>query len=310
MTGNLTNHDSGVIVEGTPVSTYAQGSLESGKAFLPQVGVNWKLNHQNEVFADVAENVRAYQAGGNGFGNSPWGTTQLGFNALTSTLKPESAWSEEAGFRHTAKLLTGQVNYFHVNYSNRLLAIQQGASIAGNASILSNVGGVTTNGVDGAISLHLPQGWTLYNALTVSKSTYNSNFTADGITYDTGGKVGVDSPEFLYKNELSYSGSSAFKGFDAHIGSDYMGKRYFTYSNDGSVDGRFLADFGTSYHVDEAGLFSELKLQFNVYNLANAKYWSTVGTNGFIYSDPLSVANNTLQVGAPRTISGGFSVKF
>jgi len=89
-----------------------------------------------------------------------------------------------------------------------------------------------------------------------------------------------------------------------------MGKRYFTYSNDGSVDGRFLADFGTSYHVDEAGLFSELKLQFNVYNLANAKYWSTVGTNGFIYSDPLSVANNTLQVGAPRTISGGFSVKF
>ena len=66
----------------------------------PQFGVNWKLHNGNEVFGDVAENVRAFQAGGNGFGTSPWGTTQAGFNALTNGLKSESSWSEEAGFRH------------------------------------------------------------------------------------------------------------------------------------------------------------------------------------------------------------------
>ena len=307
MTGNLSAFDTGVIKEGTAVSTYAQGSLESGKPFLPQVGANWKLNKKNEVFADVAENVRAYQAGGNGFGNSPWGTTQAGFNVLTSSLKPESAWSEEAGLRHVDSIIQAQANYFHVNYANRLLAISQGAGIAGNASILSNVGGVTTNGVDGAISVALPRSLTLYNAITYSKSTYDSDYTSGGTTYDTAGKVGVDSPQVLYKNSLSYNG---LKGFEAHIDSDYMGKRYFTYSNDGSVGGRFLANFGTSYHTAEVGPFSELKVQFNIYNLASEKYWSTIGTNGFIYSDPLSVANNTLQVGAPRAITGSFTAKF
>jgi iron complex outermembrane recepter protein len=313
MTGNLTAFNTGANLKPTDVaSNYAQGSLTSGKPFMPQVGVNWKMNKTDELFADVAENTRAFQAGGNGFGTSPWGTSQAGFNALTNNLKAESAWSEEAGYRHTEDKVVAQVNYFHVNFSNRLLAIQQGPGIAGAASLLSNVGGVTTNGVDGAIQVRTQSGWSLYNALTLSKSAYDQDYNVTGstgvtTTVQTGGKVAVDSPEFLYKNELKYTGS---KGFDVHIASDYMGKRYFTYTDDNSVGGRFVADFGTSYHVNEVGIFDEVKLQFNVFNLANTKYWSSIGTNGFIASDPTSVSNNTLQVGAPRTFSGALSMRF
>ena len=89
-----------------------------------------------------------------------------------------------------------------------------------------------------------------------------------------------------------------------------MGKRYFTYTDDNSVGGRFLGEFGTSYHLDEVGPFDQLKLQFNLYNIASTKYWSTIGTNGFVASDPTSVNNNTLQVGTPRAITGTFTVKF
>jgi iron complex outermembrane receptor protein len=312
MNGILTGFDTGLNLNPTDnASNYAQGKLQSGKAFMPQFGVNWKLNKQDEVFADVAENTRAFQAGGAGFGTSPWGTSQAGFNSLTNNLKAESSWSEEAGYRHTADKIQAQVNYFHVNYFNRLLAITQGAGIQGNPSLLSNVGNVTTNGVDGAISIRSQSGWSLYNGLTLLKEAYDSNYNVAGstgavTTVLTGGKVAVDSPEFLYKNELKYT----LKGFDAHIGSDYMGKRYFTYTDDNSVAGRFMADFGTSYHIDEVGIFDQLKLQLNVSNLANAKYWSSIGTNGFLASDPTSVALNTLQVGAPRTISGAFSVRF
>jgi len=286
-TGNLVGFNVGLDLAPTATAAnYAQGKLTSGKPFLPQVGVNWKLNKQNEVFADVAENVRAFQAGGNGFGTSPWGTSQAGFNALTNNLKSESSWSEEVGVRHQEKSFDAQANYFHVNFSNRLLAIAQGPGIAGDASILSNVGGVTTNGVDGAVTVRLNPEWTFYNAVTYSRSTYNDNYGS--------------------KNELSYSK----KGFDAHLDSDFMGKRYFTYSDDGSVGARMLGNFGTSYHFDEVGPFEQLKLQFNMYNIASTKYWATVGTNGFVYSDPQSVANNTLQPGAPRSITGSFSVKF
>ena len=98
------------------------------------------------MFADGANNVRAFQAGGKGFGTSPWGTTQAGFDALTANLKPESSWTEEGGYRYNGGMVQAQVSYFHINFANRLLAIEQGAAIAGNASILSNVGGVTNNG--------------------------------------------------------------------------------------------------------------------------------------------------------------------
>jgi iron complex outermembrane receptor protein len=316
-TGTLVGYNVGVDLNPKDTaSNYAQGKLTSGKPFLPQVGVNWKLSKQNEVFADVAENVRAFQAGGNGFGTSPWGTTQAGFNALTNNLKSESAWSEEGGVRHTDKMVDAQASYFHVNFSNRLLAIAQGPGIAGDASILSNVGGVTTNGVDGAVTVRITPEWTLYNSITYDRSTYNDNYSSVGAatatnpsgitTYLTGGKVVVDSPEVLYKNELSYSK----KNFDAHLDSDFMGKRYFTYSDDGNVGERMIGNFGASYHTDEIGPFEQLKLQFNIYNIASTKYWGTIGTNGFVYSDPLSVADNTLQPGAPRTITGTFSVKF
>ncbi len=308
-TGNLTAANTGPIVIpqfSSNSASFAQGSLESGSAFLPQFGFDWKINQKDELFADVAKNVRAFQTGGNGFGTSPWGTTQAGFNALTGTLKPESSWSEEVGYRHTDNRINAQANYFHVNFRNRLLAITQGPGIAGNAALLSNVGGVTTNGIDAAGTVQFMNGWSLYNAVTLSRSTYDSDYTAGGHVISTGGKVVVDAPQFLYKANLTY----AHKGLDAHIGADYFSKRYFTYTDDNYVDGRFLADFGTSYHIDEAGIFDQVKLQFNIYNLANAKYYSTIGTNGFIASDPTSVNNNTLQVGAPRAISGTFSVRF
>ena len=306
-TGTLTGFDEGINLAPTDsTANYAQGKLTSGKPFLPQVGIDWKLGQGNEVFADVAENTRSFQAGGKGFGTSPWGTTQAGFNALTNNLKAESSWSEEGGFRHTSNHLQAQASYFHVDFSNRLLAIQQGPGIAGNASLLSNVGGVTTNGVDGAVTYRLNSGWSIYNAATFSKSTYNNDYTSGTTTYATGGKIVVDSPEFLYKNELSYTK----KGFDAHIGSDFLGKRYFTYTDDNSVGSRWLADLGTDYHVDEVGPFNQLKLQLNFYNLFNNKFWGTVGTNGFVASDPTSIANNTLQPGSPFAITGSFTARF
>jgi iron complex outermembrane receptor protein len=116
----------------------------------------------------------------------------------------------------------------------------------------------------------------------------------------------VDTPEGLYKTALDLHKYGAF----AHIGADYMSERYFTYSNDGSVAGRFLAEIGAGYGRTELGAFKDLKAQINVSNLLNSQYWASIGTNGFRYSDPLSVANNTLQVGAPRTISGTLSVRF
>jgi iron complex outermembrane receptor protein len=295
--------------------TYAEGKLTSGKPILPQVGVNYKIDKSNEIFGDAAYNVRSYIPGGYGYGTSPWGTTQTGFNALKSTTHPETSWTEEVGFRSTTQHVAAQVSYFHVNFQNRLLAFSQGAGIAGNASILANAGGVTTDGVDGSVSIRVTPEITLYNAATWNKSAYDSSTGANGACIYPGpggtclplkGDIVVDTPKALYKSSLEYNKQGLF----AHIGADYMSTRYFTYSNDGSVAGRFLADFGAGYQREELGAFKEVKAQLNVSNLLNSTYWASVGTNGFIYSDPQSVSNNTLQPGAPRTVVGTLSVRF
>jgi len=295
---------------------YAQGSLTSGKPILPQFGANYKINKNSEIFADVAYNVRAYQPGGYGFGNSPWGTTQAAFNTLHSTLHPETSWTEEGGFRSTTDHLAIQASFFHVNFSNRLLAFANGKGIQGNPSLLNNVGGVTTNGVDGAVTVRLGSQLSFYNGATWNKSTFDSNVVtasgaclyndANGNCLSIKGKIMVDTPEGLYKTSLDWKKSGAF----ANIGADYMTTRYFTYTNDGSVGARFLAQAGAGYKREDLGAFKELKAQFNVYNLANAQYYASIGTNGFSGSDPLSLANNTLQVGSPRTMVGTLSVRF
>jgi iron complex outermembrane receptor protein len=287
---------------------YAQGALESGKPFLPQFGANYKIDGHNEIFGDASYNVRSYVPGGYGYGTSPWGTTQDGFAVLKSTLHPETSWSEEFGFRSTTSKASIQASYFHVNFSNRLLAVAQGAGIAGNASILSNVGGVTTNGVDGAVTFRLGSDFTLYNGATWNSSTYDSDVkTSSGaLLYATQGKVVVDTPKEMWKNSLDWHKKGAF----AHIGSDYMSTRYFTYSNDGSVDGRFLTEAGAGYTRESLGIFQDLKLQLNVYNLMGERYYSSIGTNGFIYSDPQSINDNTLQVGSPRTVVGKLEARF
>ena len=297
-------------------NTYAQGKLTSGKPILPQFGANFKLDKNNEIFGDAAYNVRSYIPGGYGYGTSPWGTTQAGFNALTSTLKPESSWTEEGGFRSTTRKVAAQVSYFHVNFADRLLAFAQGSGIQGNPSTLNNAGGVTTNGVDGSVSYRITPQITLYNAATWNRSTYDKNVvTSTGACLYTDskgnclsiqGKITVDTPEALYKNSLDFRQ----KGLFAHLGSDYMSTRYFTYTNDGSVAGRFTVDAGLGYGFEQLGAFKDLKLQMNAYNLLNSQYWASIGTNGFVASDPQSVANNTLQPGAPRTIVGTFSVRF
>ena len=307
-TGTLVAHDSPALT-GTLASAYAQGKLTSGKPFLPQFGANYKLDKKSEIYGDAAYNVRAYVAGGNGFGPAPWGTTQLSFDASKNTIKPETSWTEEFGYRYTSDRVTAETSFFHVNFSNRLLALQQGPSIAGNASVLVNVAGVTTNGIDGAATVQLGHGFSLYNGITWNRSTYDDNVNAYSgstpVTYYYKGKIAVDTPEFLWKTSLGYHNHGFFTNLDA----DYMSTRYYAYDNTGSVDGRFLSNFSTGYKKSELGPLQDLKFQLSVYNLLDEKYYSSIGTNGFVNTDPTGTVG-TLQVGSPRTFVGSLSARF
>jgi iron complex outermembrane receptor protein len=290
----------------TAVGNYAQGGLYSGSKFLPQVGVNQKLFGRDEMFADVAKNMRAFMAGGPGMGTSPWGTNQANFNNyVKGSTKPETSWSEEIGYRLNLPKTVAELSLFNINFSNRLLAAAPGGvSIAtGAPNILTNVGGVTSRGVDLAVTQKLPYHLSWYNGATWNRATYDKDVIASGVRYDTKGKVTVDTPEYLFKTDLAWHDDAWF----AHVGGAYTGKRYYTYTNDNDAAAYFIANLGVGYVFDEIGPLHDSRIQLNVYNLLDKKYVSTF-TN-FDFTDAAG-KNADLLVGAPRTIMGSISIKW
>ena len=59
-------------------------------------------------------------------GLSPFSTTQVGFNAISDGLKPETSQTVEGGWRLNTREVEAVVAAYAVQFKDRLLAIQQG----------------------------------------------------------------------------------------------------------------------------------------------------------------------------------------
>jgi outer membrane receptor protein involved in Fe transport len=275
---------------------FPTGSISTTEGFLPQFGALWDVTAHEQVFANIQENVRQfipYSQGGNFYGTSPWNLgTQAAFNLFKSTVNPESSWTYEVGVRSHRPvdlgLLTsieGQASVYHVDFSNRILNIAPYNFINPAPSILVNVGGVTTNGVDIAGTLNFGPHFHLYDGLSYNKSTYDSNYdsgtaTVGGVTSPvvvaTGGKTVPGEPDWLNKTILSTN----YGPFEAQVSGDFVGRRYATYLNDLSVKSTFLVGLEGSYVFRSTPVpyLQTAKLALNVTNLGDVKGISTLVT--------------------------------
>ncbi|MFG6489639.1 TonB-dependent receptor [Roseateles sp. BYS78W] len=286
------------------VGTGPVGSITASKGFLPQVGLNYRLSRSDELFASVSRNMRAYQ--GAATGTTPFATTQTGFDAIKGSLRPETSDNFEAGWRTSSKLYEAAVTAYLVNFKDRLLGVTQGSGIQGNPTVLSNVGGVRTKGLEAALSLRLMPGVSWYNSLSLSNSTYRDNVVSkdasnNPVTVATAGKHVVDAPDQMVKSILSYDDGQWF----GNLGADYMSKRYYSYLNDAAVSGRTLFNLSGGLRAKSLGFLSEGSVQVGVTNLGDKKYISTVGSNGFGNSGD----SQTLLTGAPRQFFVTFTGK-
>ena len=118
--------------------------------------------------------------------------------------------------------------------------------------------------------------------------------TAAGVTR-LDGRTAVDSPENLAKLEFGYDDSKLF----ARIGVSHVGERFYTYTNDASVGSYTILDLSGGYRFGSFGVLKNLTAQFNVTNLADEEYVSTIGSNGFTNTDATGTGQ-TVLAGAPR----------
>jgi len=171
--------------------------------------------------------------------------------------------------------------------------------------VLSNVGGVRSYGLEASLSLRLQPGLTWTNSLSESRSTYLDNVISGTTSVDIKGKHVVDAPDTMLKSILGYDNGSLF----GDIGGDFMSTRYYSYTNDASVPSRLLFNASGGYRFAPFGVVKQSSLQFNVTNLTNRRYIATLGSNGFVNSDPNGTAQ-TLLPGAPREWTVTFAAKF
>lgn len=270
------------------------GSIEVEDMFLPQAGLLVRLGDA-ELFANYNENMRAYQIAAT---SGPFSTTQAGFDAIADTLEPETSQTYEVGGRLRAGAFQGSVAAYYVDFKNRLLSVSSGSAIVGSPSILQNVGNVRSYGFEVAGTYQPMPGLSLSAAYAYNDSTYRDDVGAVAIK----GKTVVDSPEHIASGDIAYDSDMLF----GRIGANYMSKRYYTFTNDQSVDGRVVVDLSLGIKFPGEGWMSGWALEGSVTNLFDEDYVSTVGSGGFGNSGD----RQTLLPGAPQqfyiTIRRGF----
>ncbi|WP_066532114.1 TonB-dependent receptor [Erythrobacter sp. CCH5-A1] len=273
-------------------SPLAVGEIKSEDFFLPQVGVLYTFGGGNEVFASFTQNQRAFTAAAT---TGPFATSAAGFAALRDRIEPEKTNTYEVGFRFGEGQLSGVIAAYLVNFSNRLLAVPQGPGIVGNAALLSNVGDVRSIGAEIGLQWQPVADFTVTGSYAYNENTYRNDIVnqAGVVVQAIDGRTVVDSPESIANLELAYDDGM----FYARANANYTSERFFTYSNDRSVEGRVLVDALIGVRLNSDNKFLDgLAIEGTVTNLFDEDYVGTIGSNGFGFSGD----NQTLLAGAPQ----------
>ena len=287
-------------------------SLTSSKPFLPHFSGEWRFAPGHQLYFDIAENVKVYPVSGYNSGSSPFSTSQASYLASKSSLQPETDWNFAGGYRYTGRLISGSLYGYHTIFSNRLQRISTGPTTQPYTTI-QNVGGVTMSGVDGAVTLTPVKGLNLTNSISYNHAVYDDNITqtinGSRVTYNIKGQQVVAYPRLMYHADLSYT----WHDLQAHIEAQYVGKRNLSYTGDTKVPSYWLTNFGARYDLSKqlhrlshTGFVQHLSLDFNVYNLTNVKYISTMGQNGY----PMTGDYQSVVLGAPRQYFGAVHADF
>lgn len=283
------------------IGTRAGGTLETKDNFVPQAGVRWKLGDGVELFGSFAENLSALRAGVGG----PFSASQTAFNLFAATLEPETSRTFEGGVRYVTPELEASAAAYTVTFDNRLLAIARCAGIVGCPGSFANVGEVRSNGAEFTGRWRPDEAFDLFASFSYNDSQYKSDYLDGTTLVRADGKQVVDAPKVLVAAEATYRWNS----FDFRLGAKFTDERFITYLNDSKVDSFWVVDATVGYDFGEIGFAQSLRAQLNLTNLFDEAYFATVGSNGFVTSDPDGL-NYTLLSGAPRQAFLTFDATF
>jgi len=294
------------------------GSMTSSEAFLPHVNIDWRFLPGHELYFDFAENMRPYGVAGTGGSTSPWAvsqpatsdgsvpaqTSQQLFQNLQRTLKPETDFTYLLGYRYSSRYVIASVDGYHTDVRHRLISASVG-SLNDPLTTVIDTHKAHMDGADVTVTLMPVRGLTFYNSFSYNHFVYGANVNiceGTGDVCDIKGKRLDGYPSFMYKSNLAYT----YRGFTVHFDANFYSNRPFSVMNDTHVPAYWLANTGARYRFGNYSVLKNITVDFNVYNLFNAKYIAMAGENGF----PVSGDYQSMERGAVREFFGTVSTEF
>jgi len=285
-----------------PDSARPDFSIPTKAGFLPQAGLVFSASTQDEFFANVSENVNALPYSPQ---TGVYNTNATAFQFFRDNTKPERATTVEGGYRTRRGPVEASLTLFNVAYRNRLIGVSVCPLTATCVSSFANVGGVTSRGAEGLLSVALAKGWAFTTSAAFTDATINDNYISGASdTVQSKGKRVVDTPRLLGNAQLRYSRS----GFTAQLSGRHVAERYFSILNtsDGKVPSYTTLDANVEYTLRAVPGLRELTFRANALNLGDANFIGTLGTNGMT----LRGDTQTMLAGARRLLFFSIGTRF
>ena len=289
------------VTTGSPTFTMPGSEVVKYNRLLPNFGLTyqpWGTMHQfffayaTELSAPKTDNL--YNGGVTGFG-----TPLVHFSSF-ATVAPETSTSYDLGYRYHGEDVHASVTIWNSQFRNRIVSTfdpEQGISID------HNLGTVNMAGMDIEGGYDVDDAFSLFGTASYLKTRVVNNLPISAtVTLPTAGKQLVESPNFMFTGRAQYT----LYGFRIGVDGKFVGTRYATDVNDYKVPSYFTANADVTYDLGELGWTSSY-LKFNVENLFDQKYFSSVGTSRSCFTPVApTIAGCTsyplLSVGFPRTL--------
>ena len=272
---------------------------------LPQIGVRFKLDSQQQVFANIGKNFRAPP----NFAYAPTNgnvTITNGVAVLTGNIKAETSITTDLGYRLQSKAITFSATAFNVDFKDR----QANSFDTGTLkSIYTNAGNARTRGLELELGTVPISGWSAYGSLTIQKSKVLGDIrTSATSVLPTTGKQFSLTPQMLAGLSVQYSQGP----FYARVKAKRTGRQYATLMNDEEVPSYTTAELDAGYKFANFGFIKSPQLRLNVSNLGNSKYRNpSSGTVLNVVAVGTQAAGNVFYyLGAPRFFSATLSADF
>jgi iron complex outermembrane receptor protein len=283
----------------TPGNTVDYSVSNTYRDTLPQVGMRYRLNATDSVFANWVKNFRAPQN---------FVLYEPNQAARTRDLKAETSTNLDFGFRHQSKNLNLGATLFLTEFKNRMARVRDPDGTLRN----HNAGDVSAKGIELEAGSKLAGGWSLYGSLSYNDTKQKNDFVTTNsanavVVLPTKGKTFVDAPKWMTGLALRYDAGPWYGGAQLK----HSSKRYATLTNDEAIDGFTTVDVNLGYRVAGGTMLKNAKVQLNVLNLFDEKYLAQITstqTNAVVINGVGGTPN--YAPGAPRFASVTFTADF